>query len=171
MPDSETARLTRILAALEAHPAVAMAYRQNTGAARFGDDQRLVKFAYEGAADITGMLVGGRRLDVEVKNPGEWPTPETFARWERSEGYRGKPFRLTKRIRRLLAQKQNLDAINAGGGLGIVAYDVEDVYRELGHPADALASAPPAAVAKVATSRRRGRRWQSLPDNVKESKA
>lgn len=43
------------------------AWRQNTGKAKIGD--RLVTFGLPGQADITGILPGGRRLEIECKSP------------------------------------------------------------------------------------------------------
>jgi len=42
-----------------------VAWRQNTGVADF--DGRKVKFGLKGQADITGMMLDGRRLEVETK--------------------------------------------------------------------------------------------------------
>lgn len=53
--------------------AVAIFWRQNTGAARTGD--RLIRFGIPGQADITGS-VRGRRIDIEVKTPEGRQTPE-----------------------------------------------------------------------------------------------
>ena len=42
-------------------------WRQNTGAAKFGG--QTVKFGVPGAADLSGILPDGRRLEIEVKSP------------------------------------------------------------------------------------------------------
>jgi len=42
-------------------------WRANTGVARIGN--RVVRFGVPGQADLTGILPGGRRLEVEVKSP------------------------------------------------------------------------------------------------------
>lgn len=47
--------------------AIALFWRQNTGAATAGD--RLVRFGIPGQSDITGVA-RGRRVDIEVKKPG-----------------------------------------------------------------------------------------------------
>jgi hypothetical protein len=57
---------------LETHPAVAMWWRQNTGAAKFGD--RYVRFSFVGASDYMGVLKGGRFFAVECKAVGGMPT-------------------------------------------------------------------------------------------------
>jgi hypothetical protein len=41
-------------------------WRQNTGVASFGG--RKVRFGVPGQADVTGVIVGGRRLEIEVKS-------------------------------------------------------------------------------------------------------
>lgn len=43
-------------------------WRANTGVATFGD--RRVAYGLKGSADLTGILQGGRRIDIEVKGPG-----------------------------------------------------------------------------------------------------
>jgi hypothetical protein len=45
-------------------------WRQNTGTARSHDGKRVIKFGVVGGADISGLLRGGRRLEIEVKAPG-----------------------------------------------------------------------------------------------------
>lgn len=49
-------------------------WRNNAGMA-FGKG-RAVRFGVVGQADISGILTGGRRLELEVKAPGERPTEE-----------------------------------------------------------------------------------------------
>jgi hypothetical protein len=46
-------------------------WRQNTGVASYGagPHRRTVAYGVPGAADITGILPDGRRLEVEVKSP------------------------------------------------------------------------------------------------------
>jgi hypothetical protein len=51
------------------------AWRANTGAARMNGG-RVVRFGIPGQADITGLLRGGRRLEVEVKGPTGRISPE-----------------------------------------------------------------------------------------------
>lgn len=41
-------------------------WRANTGVARIG--RRVVRFGVPGQADITGILPGGRRLEIEIKS-------------------------------------------------------------------------------------------------------
>ena len=62
-----------ILAALGSRPDCRV-WRQNTGVAAYG--HRAVRFGVPGQADISGILAGGRRLELEVKRPGERTTPE-----------------------------------------------------------------------------------------------
>ena len=42
-------------------------WRANSGVARIGT--RVVRFGVPGQADLTGILAGGRRLEIEVKSP------------------------------------------------------------------------------------------------------
>lgn len=65
--------LAACLQLLAVHPKVAWAARQNTGGMAL--EGRFVKFGMTGAADITGMLRGGRRLEVECKRSGKMPSP------------------------------------------------------------------------------------------------
>jgi len=77
--------LYAVLRAVRAHPGVAWAVRMNTGMATFGatsdggDGGRTVRFAYQGCADILGQMKDGRLLAIEVKRPGEHPTPAQAA--------------------------------------------------------------------------------------------
>ena len=69
-----------ILRALEIHTD-AKVWRQNTGAASFESKGRrhFVRFGIKGAADLTGICPDGRRLEVEVKRPGNKPTDHQIA--------------------------------------------------------------------------------------------
>lgn len=97
-PDLPEATLQRlILARLNALPGVHV-WRSNTGAAR-GPDGRLIRFGVAGQADITGLLPGGRRLEVEVKTRTGRVRPE---------------------------QRQFQDLITAHGGLYILARSLDD---------------------------------------------
>lgn len=59
------AKLTHaIISALNKIPGVYV-WRQNTGAAKISG--RFVRFGKVGQADITGVMIGGRRVDIEVK--------------------------------------------------------------------------------------------------------
>ena len=69
--------LRECLSLLAIHPKVAFAYRVNTGGVKFGE--QWVKFGTKGQADITGMLKDGRRLEVECKRVGKYPSPEQNA--------------------------------------------------------------------------------------------
>jgi hypothetical protein len=66
---------------------------------------RRVKLADAGTSDIIACLHGGEYVAIEVKRPGEKPTP---------------------------AQELFIDQVNATGGLAFVAHSLEDVMRELG---------------------------------------
>jgi hypothetical protein len=77
-------------------------WRVNTGAMR--RNGRLVRFGTAGVSDIIGVLPGGRILAIEVKAPKKYPTE---------------------------AQKDFLAQVKAAGGVGFVAYGVEDVAEHL----------------------------------------
>ena len=62
-----------ILDYLKYEQKVAWYARINTGAVKF-DNNRFVKFAFEGCADIIGQLKTGEFLAIEVKRVGEIPT-------------------------------------------------------------------------------------------------
>src|SRR6185312_7626895 len=103
---------------LRKHPAIAFAYRQNTRSGyvlKHGvydrlvtaghikrDEAQFMRFNFKGAADITGMLRNGRRVEIECKADGG-----------------GSP----------VSDEQCafLEAVNGGGGLGFVARSVDDV--------------------------------------------
>lgn len=70
---SEHAIQQAILLALGARRDLRL-WRNNSGVA-FGKG-RAVRFGVVGQADISGILKGGRRLELEVKRPGERPTEE-----------------------------------------------------------------------------------------------
>lgn len=173
---SETDLQRDVLLCLQAHPMVAWAQRQNTGGAYLGDPPQYVKFGVEGDADITGQLRGGRRLEVEVKVPGEWPSEATFERWLRGEGYQRRPFKLTDDKRRLIAQRAKIQLVNEHGGLAFIAYGPEEVYAELGDPVEALRASPrgdrgrafrqamlQAHLGRRGSGRRGGHRWMEEP--------
>lgn len=106
---------------LRRHPAVAFAYRSNVAAgylmypdtykrlvaagALRPDECRYMRFGIKGAADITGMLRGGRRLEVECKAD-----------------------------RGAVRDDQDvfLQAVSGGGGLGVVVRSVDELVEALG---------------------------------------
>lgn len=94
-PQSESAIVARILLALTKHcSGVCVAWRQNTGAVRMpggprGVRDRFVRFGRPGAADITGILADGRRLEIEVKTASGKPSPEQFRFQEQIEAMGG----------------------------------------------------------------------------------
>jgi len=61
-----------VLKLLRHHPKVKWAERMNVGAMKIG--QRFVRFGKPGMCDITGQMKDGRRLEIEMKRPGEKPT-------------------------------------------------------------------------------------------------
>lgn len=77
-------------------------WRQNTGAATFRGQR--VSFGVPGAADITGILPDGRRIEIEVKS---------------AVG------------RQSAAQKSYQAMIERFGGVYILARSVDDVYAGL----------------------------------------
>jgi hypothetical protein len=77
-------------------------WRQNTGAARFG--RQFVRFGVPGQADLSGILPGGRRLEIEVKSPTGVQSDE---------------------------QRDFQALIERFGGVYILARSVEDVRRRL----------------------------------------
>jgi hypothetical protein len=101
--------LASVLEALALHPKVAWAVRMNTAAGKLayrnGETSQWMRFGFVGAADITGQLKDGRRLEVEVKRPSGRVRPEQAAFLER---------------------------VNEANGVGFVARSVEDVWEVLG---------------------------------------
>jgi hypothetical protein len=105
---------------LKHHPRVAWCVRQNTGAGYVLDarkyhalvaagylkpsDARFMRFGFPGAGDATGQLIGGARLEVEFKSDRGVVTDE---------------------------QQAVHEAVNAAGGLAIIARSVDDVLRAL----------------------------------------
>lgn len=77
-------------------------FRQNVGTVKIKG--RPVKFGHTGQADILGMLPGGRFLAIECKASNGRTSP---------------------------AQVDFLAMVNDGGGVGILAYRVEDVIERL----------------------------------------
>ena len=77
-------------------------WRANVGVARLG--RRMVRFGVPGQADLTGILPGGLRLEVEVKSLGGRQSPQ-------QQAYQ----RMIQRF----------------GGIYVLARSVEDVGRAL----------------------------------------
>lgn len=98
----EAAALVEVLKAIRAHPLVAWAERQNSGAAKVGN--RFIRFGWPGCPDVIGQLRDGRFLGCEVKAPKGKLRPE---------------------------QTLFLERINTAGGVGFMARDLRDVLREL----------------------------------------
>ena len=78
-------------------------WRQNTGVAHFG--MRTVAFGLPGQADLTGILPGGIRLEIEVKSPTGRQTPE---------------------------QQNYQRMIERFGGVYVLARSVDDVWNAIG---------------------------------------
>lgn len=94
--------LKAVLAALRVHPVVGFAWRANTGSFEVG--KRRIRAGFRGQPDVLGMLRDGRLLAVEVKRPGERPTPD---------------------------QGAFLEKVRANGGVAVVATSVDDVLATL----------------------------------------
>ena len=61
--------MRRILLAVGSRPDVRL-WRANTGVGVTPDGARIVRFGIPGQADLSGLLIDGRRLEIEVKMPG-----------------------------------------------------------------------------------------------------
>lgn len=90
-------------------------WRANVGVARIG--RRVVRFGVPGQADLTGILPGGRRLEIEVKSDSGAQTPEQRA-------YQ----RLIERF----------------DGVYVLARSVDDVWRAIGGYLDVPTQEPAA---------------------------
>ena len=75
-PEAEI--LKAIVEFLALYPKNVVAWRNNTGA-YCPAPGRFVRFGLKGSADITGLLKGGRRLEIEVKAPKGHLTEEQEA--------------------------------------------------------------------------------------------
>ena len=74
---SEARVLRACMDVLEAHPAVALWWRQQTGAVKFGP--RFVKFSFRGASDLMAVLQCGKFAAIECKTTGKRASPEQAA--------------------------------------------------------------------------------------------
>lgn len=70
--------LAEVLKALRHDPRVAQVERTQSGLFMEGD--RYIRVGTPGKLDITGLLVGGRYFEIEVKRPGGKPDPRQAAR-------------------------------------------------------------------------------------------
>ena len=77
-------------------------WRANAGAARIG--RRFIQFGIPGQADLTGILTGGRRLEIEVKSATGRQAPD---------------------------QRAFQALVERFGGLYVLARSVEDVRRAI----------------------------------------
>lgn len=118
VPEREV--LADIIELLKRHPKVAWVARANVGAGYLlpaqlyrrlvaagylqAGDARYMTFGFPGAADINGMLRGGRRIEVEVKAEDGVLSPE---------------------------QRRFGEAVNGGGGLWLQARSLDDVVGGL----------------------------------------
>ena len=73
-PPSEAEIQAEILRILGARPDLRL-WRANSGVA-YKPQGRPVRFGVPGQADLSGLLAGGRRLEIEVKGPRGRQTPE-----------------------------------------------------------------------------------------------
>lgn len=100
--------LAAVLDLLKRHPRIAFAVRMNSGVTKYVDQkgvERFVRYGFKGCPDIWAMERGsGRLIVVEVKSDTGKATPE---------------------------QRAVLDAVANGGGIGMLAYSVDDVVRGL----------------------------------------
>lgn len=84
------------------------AWRQNTGAATYedaGGRKRMVRFGMRGISDVLAVAPNGRFVAVECKLRGNKPTPE---------------------------QELFLAEVRERGGVGVVAYDADELEGALG---------------------------------------
>lgn len=101
--------LPGVLIALNMHPRVALAWRQNTGAGKFqypdGTTSQWIRFGPKGLPDLQGYLCDGTALYVECKRPGGKLRPE---------------------------QREWIDRARSCGCVAFVAYGIDDVKEHLG---------------------------------------
>ena len=71
---SEAEIQAEVLRVLGARPDLRL-WRANTGAAIDPSTARLVRFGVQGQADLSGILAGGRRLEIEIKSARGRQTP------------------------------------------------------------------------------------------------
>ena len=69
MAESEKEIQHRIMRHIGALPYLRV-WRQNIGVARSMDGKRVIRYGHPGAADLTGVLACGIRLELEVKRRG-----------------------------------------------------------------------------------------------------
>jgi hypothetical protein len=74
-PPSEAEVQAEILRILGARPDLRL-WRANAGAAIDPRTGRLIRFGVPGQADLSGILAGGQRLEIEVKGPHGRQRPE-----------------------------------------------------------------------------------------------
>jgi hypothetical protein len=112
--------LAAVLEFLKRHPKIAMAWRMNTAAGYVLDakkyhalvaaghlkpgDARFQRFAFKGCSDVIGVTRHGQFVAIEAKSDSGQLTDD---------------------------QANFIEAVRACGGLGFVAYSLDDVMREL----------------------------------------
>ena len=74
-PPSEAEIQAEVLRILGARPDLRL-WRANTGAAIDPRTGRLIRFGAPGQADLSGILAGGRRLEIEIKSARGHQTQE-----------------------------------------------------------------------------------------------
>ena len=105
---SEAQTLRAVLHALTLHPKVAKVWRANTGSGKLirgSGVSQWIQFGFRGQPDLLGFTTTARLIACEVKAAGKKPTPE---------------------------QQEFLAEVAAAGGIAFVAYDVADVFAQLG---------------------------------------
>jgi hypothetical protein len=100
---SEKAIQKQILKAIGSRPDVRL-WRQNTGVGRALGSDNVMAFGLPGCADLSGIVAGGRRLEIEVKSQDGRQTPQ---------------------------QKRFEQMITRFGGIYILARSVEDAVAQL----------------------------------------
>lgn len=76
MPETEKSIQQEILREFGTRPDMRL-WRANCGVAKIGN--RSVRFGVVGQADLTGVLPGGIRLEIETKSPTGRQSPEQIA--------------------------------------------------------------------------------------------
>ena len=100
-PAKEGDVVRAILDAYAGHPRIEL-WRNNTGQIRKG--QRVIRFGRVGSADITGIIEGGRRIEIECKKQGNRTAKD-----------------------RIEKQAEFASMIRKRGGIYILAFSVDDV--------------------------------------------
>ena len=106
MPKKEQVIKGEVLRWLKRHGCLAMRINSGAMSVRSERKNRWIQFSSEpGTSDILGVLPGGRFFAIEVKRPGQKPTPK---------------------------QEAFLQRVTRRGGLALVASSGEDLERVVG---------------------------------------